>query len=329
VQSSPLAHDPASGRRDEVRMIGTLFGIAAMSYAGFALLLYLLQPSLVYYPEIGREIAATPREAGLPYEDVKLVTADGVALHGWFVAASEPRGTVLFLHGNAGNISHRLDSLRMFQQLGYNTLIVDYRGYGASAGEPTEPGTYLDAAAAWEYLTQTRKIPAASIVLFGESLGGAIAAWLANRLSVHGSPASADGSQASVDGSQASAVGSQASPGGPAALVISSGFTSVPDLAADIYPWLPVRWLSRFSYDTRAYLQATSLPVFIAHSPGDEIIPFRHGRELFEAAPGPKRFLELHGGHNEGFIFVRESWVQALAEFLNAPTGGQASIMSK
>jgi hypothetical protein len=307
VQSSPLAHDPASGRRDEVRMIGTLFGIAAMSYAGFALLLYLLQPSLVYYPEIGREIAATPREAGLPYEDVKLVTADGVALHGWFVAASEPRGTVLFLHGNAGNISHRLDSLRMFQQLGYNTLIVDYRGYGASAGEPTEPGTYLDAAAAWEYLTQTRKIPAASIVLFGESLGGAIAAWLASRHSVPGS---------------------QASPG-PAALVISSGFTSVPDLAADIYPWLPVRWLSRFSYDTRAYLQATSLPVFIAHSPGDEIIPFRHGRELFEAAPGPKRFLELHGGHNEGFIFVRESWVQALAEFLNAPTGGQASIMSK
>ncbi|MHB1358477.1 MAG: alpha/beta hydrolase [Rhodocyclaceae bacterium] len=292
-------------------MIGTLFGIAAMSYAGFALLLFLLQPSLVYYPEIGRDIAATPREADLPYEDVKLVTADGVALHGWFVAASEPRGTVLFLHGNAGNISHRLDSLRMFHRLGYNTLIVDYRGYGNSAGEPTEQGTYLDAAASWDYLTQTRKIPAASIVLFGESLGGAIAAWLASRHSVLGSQASADGSRAS--------------PGGPAALVISSGFTSVPDLAADLYPWLPVRWLSRFSYDTRAYLQTTRLPVFIAHSPDDEIIPFRHGRALFEAAPGPKRFLELRGGHNEGFIFVREPWVRALAEFLNAQTDGQAS----
>ncbi|MDO8959738.1 MAG: alpha/beta hydrolase [Rhodocyclaceae bacterium] len=283
-------------------MIGSLLGIAAMTYAGFALLLYLLQPGLIYYPEIGREIAATPRQAGLPYEDVKLTAADGVALHGWFVPASNPRGTVLFLHGNAGNISHRLDSLGMFQRLGYSTLIVDYRGYGNSAGKPTEQGTYLDAAAAWDYLTQTRNIPAASIVLFGESLGGAVAAWLASRHSEHGSPA---------------------------ALVISSGFTSVPDLAADIYPWLPVRWLSRFSYDTRAYLAATTVPVFIAHSPGDEIIPFRHGRALYEAAQGPKRFLELNGGHNEGFIFVRESWVQALAEFLNAPAGRQASIMPK
>ncbi|MDP1956786.1 MAG: alpha/beta fold hydrolase, partial [Rhodocyclaceae bacterium] len=214
-------------------MIGSLLGIAAMTYAGFALLLYLLQPSLVYYPEIGREIAATPREAGLLYEDVKLVTTDGVDLHGWFVAASDPRGTVLFLHGNAGNISHRLDSLRMFQRLGYSTLIVDYRGYGNSAGKPTEQGTYLDAAAAWDYLTQTRNIPAASIVLFGESLGGAVAAWLASR-QTHAAPA---------------------------ALVISSGFTSVPDLAADIYPWLPVRWLARFHYDTRAYLHATTVPV--------------------------------------------------------------------
>lgn len=279
-------------------MIGTLLGIAAMAYAGLALVLYLFQPGLVYYPEIGREIAATPREAGLPHEDVKLVTADGVALHGWFVAAPDPRGTVLFLHGNAGNISHRLDSLRMFHRLGYSTLIVDYRGYGNSAGKPTEQGTYLDAAAAWDYLTQTRGIPATSIVLFGESLGGAVAAWLASRHAA-------------------------------AALVISSGFTSVPDLAADIYPYLPVRWLARFHYDTRAYLQATHLPVFIAHSPGDEIIPFRHGRALYEAAQGPKHFLELAGGHNEGFIFAREAWVQALGEFLHAHVASQASIMKQ
>jgi len=283
-------------------MIGSLLGIAAMAYAGFALLLYLLQPGLIYYPEIGRAIVATPREAGLPYEDVKLVTADGVALHGWFVPAGDPRGTVLFFHGNAGNISHRLDSLGMFHRLGYNTLIVDYRGYGNSAGKPTEQGTYLDAAAAWDYLTQTRKVPAASIVLFGESLGGAVAAWLASRHSEHGAPA---------------------------ALVISSGFTSVPDLAADIYPWLPVRWLSRFSYDTRAYLAATTVPVFIAHSPGDEIIPFRHGRALYETAPGPKHFLELVGGHNEGFNFARASWVQALGEFLHAHVDSQRRIIKQ
>ena len=274
-------------------MIASILGIAAMTYGGLALLLFLFQPSLVYYPEIGREIAATPQQASLPYEDVRLVTADGVALHGWFVPAGNPaRGTVLFLHGNAGNISHRLDSLQMFHRLGYNTLIVDYRGYGKSAGKPDEQGTYRDATAAWDYLTQTRIIPPARIVLFGESLGGAVAAWLASRQA-------------------------------PAALVIASGFTSVPDLAADLYPLLPVRWLSRFSYDTRAFLQASSVPVFIAHSPGDDIIPFRHGRALYEAAPGPKRFLELAGGHNTGFIFMRETWVQALGEFMNKHVAAQ------
>lgn len=274
-------------------MITSILGIAAMAYGGLALLLFLFQPSLVYHPEIGREIVATPQQAGLSYEDVRLVTADGIALHGWFVSAGNPaRGTVLFLHGNAGNISHRLDSLQMFHRLGYNTLIVDYRGYGKSNGKPDEQGTYRDAAAAWDYLTQTRNIPPARIVLFGESLGGAVAAWLASRQA-------------------------------PAALVIASGFTSVPDLAADLYPLLPVRWLSRFSYDTRAFLQASSVPVFIAHSPDDDIIPFRHGRALYEAALGPKRFLELAGGHNTGFIFMRETWVQALDEFMNTHVAAQ------
>jgi hypothetical protein len=266
-------------------MIGHVLGIVAIAYAGLALVIYLFQSSLIYYPEIGREDSATPSQAGLNYEEVKLATTDGVVLHGWYVPSSQHRGTVLFLHGNAGNISHRLDSLRMFQSLGYSTLIIDYRGYGNSAGKPSEQGTYLDADAAWGYLTQTRKIPPDSIVLFGESLGGAVAAWLATRHE-------------------------------PAALVIASGFTSVPDLAAKYYPYLPVRWLSRFNYDTRKYLRSVSAPIFIAHSPDDEIIPFQHGRELYKVANSPKRFLELSGGHNEEFIFSRESWVLSLREFL-------------
>lgn len=274
-------------------MIWQILGMLAAIYAGLALFLYLFQSRMVYYPEIGREMVATPRQAGLDYEDVKLLTADGIALHGWFVPSSQSRGTVLFLHGNAGNISHRLDSLLMFHRLGYSTLIIDYRGYGNSAGKPSEQGTYQDAEAAWRHLTETRKIPSDTIVLFGESLGGAVAAWLATRHR-------------------------------PEALVISSGFTSVPDLAAKFYPFLPVRWLSRFDYDTRAYLRTVEAPVFIAHSPEDEIIPYRHGRALYDAAKAPKQFLELSGGHNEGFIFVRESWVQALGEFLNGHVGGAA-----
>jgi len=259
--------------------------ILLTAYIGFALVLYFFQSHLVFYPETGREIIATPSQAGLPYEDVRLTTGDGLGLHGWFIPAPQSRGTVLFLHGNAGNISHRIDSLQMFHRLGYSTFIFDYRGYGNSSGTPSEQGTYRDAEAAWRYLTEQRRIPSCRIVLFGESLGGAVASWLAARQK-------------------------------PAALVIASGFTSVPDLAQHFYPYLPVRWLAHLRYDTRKNLRAVAVPVLIAHSPEDEIIPFEHGQALYAAANSPKRFLELGGGHNDGFIFMRESWVRELKDFL-------------
>jgi len=261
--------------------------VLAAAYAGLVLLVYVFQSRLIFYPETGREFTATPGQIGLQYEDLQLKTSDGIGLHGWFIPAQHPRGTVLFLHGNAGNISHRLDSVRMFNRLGYSMLLFDYRGYGSSGGAPTEQGTYRDAEAAWQYLTEQRHLPACSIVLFGESLGGAIAAWLAAREK-------------------------------PAALVIASGFTSVPELAQQIYPYLPARWLARVSYDTRGYLQSVTAPVLIAHSRDDEIIPFKQGRALFAAANPPKQFLELAGGHNDGFIFMRESWVKVLGDFLGA-----------
>ena len=259
--------------------------ILLTAYIGFALVLYFFQSHLVFYPEAGREIIAAPSHVGLPYKDVRLTTDDGLSLHGWFIPAAEARGTVLFLHGNAGNISHRIDTLQMFHRLGYSTLIFDYRGYGNSGGTPSEQGTYRDAEAAWRYLTEQRRIPSCRIVLFGESLGGAVASWLAARQK-------------------------------PAALVIASGFTSVPDLAQHFYPYLPVRWLAHLRYDTRENLRAVAVPVLIAHSPEDEIIPFEHGQALYAAANSPKRFLELGGGHNDGFIFMRESWVRELKDFL-------------
>ncbi|HEY4696751.1 MAG TPA: alpha/beta hydrolase [Gallionella sp.] len=266
-------------------MMWNVLGVLAAAYGGLALGLFIIQSHLVFYPETEREVAATPALAGLQYEDIHLKTVDGIGLHGWYIPAAQPRGTVLFLHGNAGNISHRLDSIEMFHRLGYSTLIFDYRGYGNSGGKPTEQGTYRDAEAAWRYLTEQRHIPSCRIVLFGESLGGAVAAWLAAREK-------------------------------PAALVIASGFTSVPDLGQQLYPYLPVRWLARIRYDTREYLRAVTAPVLIAHSPEDDIIPFEHGRALSAAANPPKQFLELAGGHNDGFIFMRESWVRVLGDFL-------------
>jgi len=266
-------------------MMWNILGVLAAAYGGLSLWLLVFQSNLVFYPEIDREVAATPALAKLQYEDIHLKTADGIDLHGWYVPAPQPRGTVLFLHGNAGNISHRLDSIEMFYRLGYSTLIFDYRGYGNSGGKPTEQGTYRDAEAAWRYLTEQRHIPECRIVLFGESMGGAVAAWMAARQN-------------------------------PAALVISSGFTSVPDLGQQLYPYLPVRLLARIRYDTRESLRSVTAPVLIAHSKADDIIPYEHGRALFAAANPPKQFLDLAGGHNDGFIFMRETWVKALGDFL-------------
>ncbi|MDD2914396.1 MAG: alpha/beta hydrolase [Gallionella sp.] len=282
-----------------MRMMWHALGILAAAYGGFALLLYVFQSRLVFYPETGREIIITPRQVGLPYEDMYLQTSDGIGLHGWYIPVTQPRGTVLFLHGNAGNISHRIDSLQMFYRLGYSTLIFDYRGYGNSGGMPTEQGTYRDAEAAWRYLTEQRHISPCRIVLFGESLGGAVAAWLA--------------AMPAPDASQRRAM--TAGPQ-PAALMIASGFTSVPDFGQQLYPFLPVKWLARIRYDTRENLRAVTVPVLIAHSPEDGIIPFGQGRALFDAANPPKQFLELADGHNEGFIFMREAWVKVLGDFL-------------
>ncbi|MBA4143529.1 MAG: alpha/beta hydrolase [Nitrosospira sp.] len=270
-----------------MRMLFNFAIMIAVAYVALALVIFFAQPNLIYYPETGRNIIAEPDAVGLAYERVEISTADGEALHGWFVPAAAASGTVLFFHGNAGNISHRMEYLLMFHRLGYNTFIFDYRGYGHSSGSPSESGTYLDAEAAWRYLVEVKGILPSRITLFGESLGGAVAAWLAT----------------SVE---------------PAGLVLASVFTSVPDMAAKIYPFLPVRLLSRFNYNTLEYLQSVTCPVFIAHSPQDEIVPFTHGRALYQAAPEPKQFLELQGGHNSGFIFMREDWVEALDGFLTA-----------
>lgn len=266
-------------------MLTTIAAALALGYAALVLLVFVFQARLIYFPEMGRNVPATPLAIGLPFEEVWLEAAPDVRLHGWFVPRSDAKGVALIFPGNAGSIGLRLDWLRMFHDLGYASLIVDYRGYGRSTGAPSEQGTYDDASAAWDHLTRTRGWQPGDVVIVGESLGGAIAAELAARTA-------------------------------PRALVIQSAFTSVPDLAGQIYWFLPVRLISRFSYDTRSYVRSVTAPILIAHSPEDEIIPFTHGRALFEQASEPKAFVELRGGHNEGFLFVRREWVEALGAFL-------------
>ena len=269
-------------------MLWSLLQILLLVYLGLMTLIYFKQASLVFLPEIDRSYRASPADIGLEFTVLKLTTTDGETLDGWFVPASAKnatRGLVIFFHGNAGNIGHRLDYLRMFNDLGFATLIVDYRGYGLSSGIPSEEGTYLDAATMWRHATHILGFRADRIVLFGESLGGGVAAQLTSEHR-------------------------------PGALVLASTFTSVPDLGADLYPFLPIRLLARIRYETLSRLPQLACPVLVIHSRNDDIIPFSHGRRLFDAARAPRQFLEIDGGHNDGFIFGRKDWISHLDSFL-------------
>jgi len=260
--------------------------IVGVLYVLFCVYLYFMQARLVYYPNLpSRKVTVDPSRVGLEFEPVTITTSDDVRIDGWFIPAEDAKGVLLFFHGNAGNISHRLDSLAIFHRLGLATLIIDYRGYGRSEGRISEKGTYLDAEAAWQYLTEKRGVQPEKILIFGRSLGGSIGAHLAARYT----------------------------PGG---LILESSFTSVPDMAASLYPFLPVRLLSRFSYNTREYVQSCRCPVLIIHSPEDEIIPFPNGEELFAHAQEPKMFLPIQGGHNDGFLDSGRTYLNGLERFI-------------
>jgi len=300
------------------RMLGELLIPLAIAYGAVLVLVYLFQSHLVYFPGTGREAVVNPQAYGLRFESVQIRTADGETLDAWWVPAENARGVVLFFHGNAGNISHRIDYLQMFHRLRFSTLIVDYRGYGKSTGTPSEAGTYRDAEAAWDYLLHARLARPQDVVIAGESLGAAVATWLAASLT----PAPPPSGEGRLEipfprRGEGHGMGEE-----PRAVLLFSTFTSVDDLGAQVYWFLPVRLLSRIGYDNLENLKRIRAPVFIAHSRDDEIVPFAHGRKLFEAAGEPKTFLELRGGHNDGFIFTRPEWVAALGAFLDRHVPG-------
>ena len=225
--------------------------------------------SRVYHPT--RRLEATGAELGRPFEDVFFKTSDGVELNGWFFPADREsaRDKTVFLncHGNGGNISHRLDLYRALLEIGAALFTFDYRSYGRSCGRPSEEGTYLDVQAAYHWLRQ-KGFAAKNIIVYGESLGGGIASELCVREETGG-------------------------------LILQSTFSSLPEIGAELYPWLPVRWMGRIKYDTRSKLPRLKIPVLVMHSRDDGLIGFRHSERNFEAANEPKFSAELCGGHND------------------------------
>jgi len=255
-----------------------------------------VEDRFIFFPT--RPLLGSPNDVGLEFSSVHITAEDGVRLHGWWVPADPERGVVLFFHGNAGNISDRLDSIRIFNDMGLGVFIFDYRGYGQSDGEPSEQGTYRDGEAAWRYLTEQRRIDPARIVMFGRSLGGAVAVETA----MHHRPR---------------------------ALILESTFTSIRAMARAAMPWLPAGPFLRTKYDTLGRIPSLDCPILVIHSRDDEVVPFAQGKELFDAARGPKSFLELRYGHNEGFVLSGKTYTDGLETFVTAQLGPAAPKPAK
>ena len=266
------------------RMLASIFYILCSVWILLSILLYIFQPKFVFFPI--STLDATPSDIGLAYEDIFINTEDGIVIHGWYLPHENPRATLLFLHGNGGNISHRLESLAIFNTLRLSTLIIDYHGYGQSEGKPSEQGTYQDARSAWNYLLNHKDVSGNNIIIFGRSLGGAVATWLANQYQ-------------------------------PKALILESVFTSVYDMGKYYYPYLPVKLLTRIKYSTIDKIKNVSCPILFVHSPTDEIVPYKFGKELYMAANEPKSFLDIRGGHNDGFFISGTYYVNGLDQFIS------------
>jgi hypothetical protein len=242
-----------------------------------------IEKKSLYFPF--REIEVTPQAAGLDYEQVFLTAIDGIEISGWFIPSHSPKATFLFSHGNGGNISHRLEKIKIFNDLNVNTFIFDYRGYGISKGSPSEEGLYLDADAAYEYLVKERKIPAHKIIGYGESLGGAVIIDLARKHELGG-------------------------------IILEGSFTSIRDMARKYLPFIP-SFVYKSSFNSLEKISDIKSPKLHFHSKSDEIVPYHLGKKLFDSAPGPKEFVELQGGHNDAFLVSEGVYRSKMNEFLD------------
>ena len=265
--------------------MGTVLIIAAVIVGLVYGCVPLLEKMMVFRPT--RALEANPAAAGLHYEDVEFRAADGARLHGWWVPAGARAPTLLLFHGNAGNISHRVELLaRLHRELGANVFIFDYRGYGRSEGRPSEQGTYRDGEAAWLYLRGRADLDPEAIVLYGRSLGSAVAVDLAVRKACRG-------------------------------VILEAPFTSAAEMARTILPLPGIGRLVRTRYDSLGKIKGLRVPQLVLHGDRDEVVPYRQGRRLYEAAPGPKEFYTVRGaGHNDTYLVGGRAYFATLKRFL-------------
>ncbi len=275
-----------------MKILMMILGILGGVYLVLCLWLYFRQSSLVFFPS--KTILASPTDYKMTFEDVFLESSNGAKIHGWYIPADSATNslnrTVLFCHGNGGNISHRLEIISLWRSLGFSVFCFDYQGYGLSQGSPSEDATYADVRASWDYLTLTRNIAPSDIIVLGRSMGAAVATGLVADLSKNNLPT-------------------------PSGLILEAPFTSVPDMGARLYPFLPVRLLSRITYDNQSHLAKIHIPTLFLHGSDDSVVPLSMGHEVFKSANEPKRFVELSGDHEDTYIVSKERYCAALIDF--------------
>lgn len=266
-----------------------LLAVAAVCYLFLLLVLRLGESRMLYVPGGSRTLLAPPAELGLGVRKVIVTASDGVRLVSWAMPVDAGSGYwLLICHGNAGNISEagRPNHYAGLRGLGLSLFAFDYRGYGESEGAPSEEGFYRDADAAYRYLRDTLHVPAERIVIFGHSLGSAVAVELASRMPAAG-------------------------------LILDGALTSVVERAQELFPYAPVRWIAASRYPSIERIGRLTLPKLFLHARNDEVIPIAHGRRLFEAAAPPKRFVELRGTHGDAFDVDSAAYFGAIGRFLS------------
>ncbi len=273
-------------------------GAVVVFYLCILVLLRIFEPHLIYFPGQQRRLVDPPPGLELPIERVEIPAGDGVRLVGWAIpAASDSSGLwLLICHGNAGNLSEFDRPLHYagLRQLGLSLLAFDYRGYGESDGAPSERGLYRDADAAYRFLRENRGVPADRIVVFGHSLGSAVAIDLASRVPVAG-------------------------------LIVEGALTSAVDRGQELYPYIPIRWIARSRFTSIDKLSGITVPKLFLHAARDDVIPQAHGRRLFEAAPPPKTFVDLGGGHADAFDADSSRYFGSIGNFLRTLPGDSSS----
>jgi len=260
--------------------------LLVIAFTALALSACRIEDRFIFHPS--REIVQTPLDAGLAFDDLYFITADGVTLNGWYIPHSAARATLVWFHGNAGNISHRVENIKLLHnKVSVNIFIFDYRGYGRSAGSASEEGTYQDGVAALQLMQKRLGVEAKNLILFGRSLGAAVAAEMAGRFACQG-------------------------------LILETPFASIRDMAKTVFPFLPVGLFLQSRFDVVEKIGKISVPLLVLHGDRDDVVPYEQGKKVFSAARAPKEFYTIPGAsHNDTYRVGGDAYFERLRTFID------------